>query len=441
MDRTKNLAEIVLDCPWTLEAIEEVISRFTKAKTKARKQLGAEIYAQFKTPPSRNALVAFLENQAHRLTRKLLWESIERAKRFDFEPTKMRVPVAASFASSIPDLPTVGALAEWCGQPVGLVDWLSQHRKDHYRVSSMPKRSGGLRILESPRARLKAIQRMIANGLLQCIPCHTSAHGFVRGRSAISYAQPHAGKEVILRMDLQDFFPSIEASRVFGLFRCLGYPYSVTQILTDLCTACCSEEKIRTIISEHYRFQSNRDPMERLRRYYCRKHLPQGAPTSPSLANLIAYRLDCRLSGLARSAGVRYTRYADDLLFSGPKDFGRIAKSFAIKVGSIALDEGFQVQHRKTRIMRSATQQVAAGIIINQFTNVKRGEYDLLKAILFNSSRYGPSTQNRDALPDFQSHLRGRINWVHQLNPARGEKLMGMFRVIDWSSPQQPTSA
>ena len=116
-------------------------------------------------------------------------------------------------------------------------------------------------------------------------------------------------------------------------------------------------------------------------------------------------------------------------------------QSFAIKVGSIALDEGFQVQHRKTRIMRSATQQMAAGIVINQFTNVNRSEYDLLKAILFNSTRYGPSTQNRDALPDFQSHLRGRINWVHQLNPARGEKLMGIFRVIDWSSPQQPTIA
>ena len=234
-------------------------------------------------------------------------------------------------------------------------------------------------------------------------------------------------------MDLQDFFPSIDASRVFGLFRWLGYPHAVTQLLTDLCTSCCSEGKIELITAEHFRFQSNRESLERLRLLYCRKHLPQGAPTSPSLANLIAYRLDCRLSGLARSAGVIYTRYADDLLFSGPKDFGRNAKSFAIKVGSIALDEGFQVQFRKTRIMRAATQQSAAGIVINQGTNAKRSEFDLLKAILFNSVLKGPSTQNRDGLPDFQSHLRGRINWVHQLNPDRGEKLMAMFRAIDWS--------
>ena len=369
-----------------------------------------------------------------------MWASIANARRFDIEPTKMRVPVATTFASAIPDLPSVGALAEWCGQLVGLVDWLSQHRKDHYRVSSMPKRSGGLRILESPRARLKAIQRTIANRLLQCIPCHTSAHGFVRGRSAISYVQPHAGKEVVLRMDLQDFFPSIEASRVFGLFRCLGYPHSITQILTDLCTACCSEESIGAIFTEHYRFPPNRDPMERLRRFYCRKHLPQGAPTSPSLANLIAYRLDCRLSGLARNAEVSYTRYADDLLFSGLRDFGRIAKSFAIRVGSIALDEGFQVQHRKTRIMRAATQQIAAGIVINKITNIRRSEFDVLKAILFNCTRYGPSTQNRDALPDFQSRLRGRIDWVRQLNPARSEKLMEMFHAIDWSNVKEPTA-
>ena len=173
--------------------------------------------------------------------------------------------------------------------------------------------------------------------------------------------------------------------------------------------------------------------MDRLRLLYCRKHLPQGAPTSPALANLIAYRLDCRLSGLAANAGVSYTRYADDLLFSGAKDFGRFAKSFAIKVGSIAIDEGFQVQFRKTRIMRAATQQSAAGIVLNQGTNARRSEFDLLKAILFNCVRQGPSTQNRKCVSDFQSHLRGRINWVRQLNPARGEKLMAMFHSVDWS--------
>lgn len=432
MDRLQILAETVLDCEWTLTAIEDRIRRFTGPKSRARKSLGAEIRARFQSPPSRSALVTFLTTMKRGLG-KLNWNRIESDRQFSIEPSTMRRVVAPTFASTIPALPTVGAFADWCGQPVGLVDWLSAHREDHYRISTTPKRSGGLRILESPRVRLKAIQRSIASGLLKSIPCHTSAHGFVRGRSAISYVQSHVGKEVVLRMDLQDFFPSINASRVFGLFRWLGYPYAVTQLLTDLCTSCSTEEKIREISAEHFRFQSNREPLERLRLLYCRKHLPQGAPTSPSLANLIAFRLDCRLSGLAGNAGVNYTRYADDLLFSGSKDFCRFAKSFAIKVGSIAIDEGFQVQFRKTRIMRAAMQQSAAGIVLNQGTNAKRLEFDLLKAILFNSVRNGPSTQNREGVPDFQSHLRGRINWVHQLNSARGDKLMGMFLLIDWS--------
>ncbi len=434
MDRFQCLAELVLDGQWTLEAIEGAISRFTAVRTKARRRLGAEIYACFKSRPTRNTLTAFLKKQEHNLCRKLRWDQVETARRFELEPTKMRGKVETAFARSIPSFPTIGSMAEWLGQPVGLVDWLSQHRKDHYRVNTTPKRSGGMRILESPRARLKAIQRSIAVGLLRSIPCHSSVHGFVHGRSAISFVQPHVKKQVVLRMDLQDFFPCIEASRIFGLFRFLGYPHSVAQSLTNLCTASCSQEKIEAVTHEHFRFFSKSEALERLQLLYCRKHLPQGAPTSPSLANLIAYRLDCRLSGLAGNAGINYTRYADDLLFSGSKEFGRFAKSFAIRVGSIALDEGFQVQFRKTRFMKAATQQSAAGIVINQCTNVRRLDYDQLKAVLYNSVRFGPSTQNRNSLPDFQSHLRGKISWVCQLHPARGEKLMRLFQAIDWSS-------
>jgi retron-type reverse transcriptase len=287
--------------------------------------------------------------------------------------------------------------------------------------------------VEAPKARLKAIQRKIATEILQTIPCHSAAHGFIRGRSALSYVQPHVGKPVLLRMDLQDFFPSIAASRIFGLFRSMGYPHAMTQLLTNLCTATCSEEKLRIVLPDGCRFQLNLDRWWQIRALYCRKHLPQGAPTSPALANLIAYRLDCRLAGLARSVGINYTRYADDLLFSGSEKFGRVAKALAIEVGSIAQEEGFQVQFRKTRIMRAATRQTAAGIILNRCTNLNRIEYDRLKAILFNCIRLGPSTQNRNQLADFEAHLRGRVNWVRQLHPARGEKLTALFSAIDWS--------
>ena len=431
MDRFQCLAEILLDTRWTVDSLEKAVVRFTVPKSKARNRLSAAILLEFNTPPSRSVLASYLEK--HKLCKKLNWSKAARFRLQDVEPSRMRQAVAAPFAASIPTLPTVGQFAEWCDVPFGLVDWLSQHRKDHYRVSTTPKRSGGIRIVEAPRARLKAIQRKITTEILQTIPCHSAAHGFVRGRSAITYVRSHVGKPVLLRMDLQDFFPSIAASRVFGLFRSMGYPHAMTQLLTNLCTATCSEENLRMLQLDDWRFQPKLDRQWQLRSLYCRKHLPQGAPTSPAIANLIAYRLDCRLAGLARSVGVDYTRYADDLLFSGSESFGRVARAFAIKVGSIALEEGFQIQFRKTRIMRAATRQTAAGIVLNRCTNLNRIEYDRLKATLCNCARLGPSTQNRNQLADFEAHLRGRVNWVRQLHPSRGEKLSAMLLAIDFS--------
>ena len=431
MDHFQCLAEILLDTQWTSDSLEQAIVLFSVPRSKARKRLSAAILLEFKTPPSRSVLASYLQTQ--KLCEKLNWSKAEGFRLHDVEPNRMRRAVAAPFAASIPTLPTVGQFAKWCDMEVGLVDWLAQHRKDHYRVSTTPKRSGGVRIVEAPRMRLKAIQRKIATEILQTIPCHSAAHGFVRGRSALSYVQPHVGKPVLLRMDLQDFFPSIAASRVFGLFRSMGYPYAMTQLLTNLCTATCSEEKLQMLQPDGWRFQPNLDRYWQLRSLYCRKHLPQGAPSSPALANLIAYRLDCRLAGLARSVGINYTRYADDLLISGSESFGRVAKAFAIKVGSIAMEEGFQIQFRKTRIMRAATRQTAAGIVLNRCTNLNRIEYDRLKATLCNCARMGPSTQNRNQLADFEAHLRGRVNWVRQLHPVRGEKLAALFLTIDWS--------
>ena len=122
------------------------------------------------------------------------------------------------------------------------------------------------------------------------------------------------------------------------------------------------------------------DPLLRMaaaRHLYAWPHLPQGAPTSPALANICAYRIDCRLTGLAEASGAVYTRYADDLAFSGGEDFERSAERFAIRAAAILLEEGFQVHHRKTRIMRQGVRQYLAGVVINEHVNVIRRDYDL----------------------------------------------------------------
>jgi hypothetical protein len=170
----------------------------------------------------------------------------------------------------------------------------------------------------------------------------------------------------------------------------------------------------------------------RSRGLFVQPHLPQGAPTSPALANLCAYRLDARLEGLARAAGAHYTRYADDLIFSGDEAFVRAVRRFRDHVAAVTLEEGFVVQHKKTRVMRQGVRQQAAGVVLNLHPNVPRPDFDQLKAILHNCVRHGPSLQNRAGVADFRAHLAGRIAYVARINPRRGERLRRVFDQIVW---------
>jgi hypothetical protein len=161
-------------------------------------------------------------------------------------------------------------------------------------------------------------------------------------------------------------------------------------------------------------------------------HLPQGAPTSPTLANLVAFKLDCRLSGLAISAGATYTRYADDLLFSGDADFAAGAERLLAKVGAILIEEGFEANMRKNRVQRRGVSQRAVGMVLNVRMNPPREEYDRLKAILHNCVKKGPASQNRENHGDFQGHLLGRIAHIEWLNPEKAARLRRSFEKIVW---------
>ena len=240
-----------------------------------------------------------------------------------------------------------------------------------------------------------------------------------------SFVAPHVGRRVVLKMDLRDFFPSITAARVLAVFMTAGYPEDVARLLAGLCTNTVPREVMRAMEQA----SPARGPEAwRSRRLFDEPHLPQGAPTSPALANLCAYRLDVRLRGLAEAAGADYTRYADDLVFSGDDEFARSVRSFHIRVAAIALEEGFAVQHHKTRAMRQGVRQKAAGVVLNRHPNVPREDFDRLKATLHNCLKHGPAGQDRAGLPDFRAHLMGRIAHVAALNPARGERLKADVR-------------
>lgn len=338
----------------------------------------------------------------------------------------------------VPGISTPGELARWLGVELNQLLWFADCRTQeqklplgplrHYRYRWQPKRDGSARLIESPKPRLKTIQRQVLHEILDRIPPHAATHGFRAGRSIRSFVKPHVKREVVLKLDLKDFFPRIARARVLAIFLTAGYPEPVAELLTGLCTNSTPSDVITDCPAA-----TNPRRAREMKLLYQRPHLPQGAPVSPALANLAAYRLDCRLAGLAKSAGARYTRYADDLVFSGGKSFARVVDRFYIAACAIALEEGFEVHTRKTKIMRRSLSQRAAGIVLNEHPNVPRREYDRLKAIVHNCVVHGPASQNRDGIPDFRAHLAGRVAHVEMIDPGRGRKLRARFERIDWA--------
>ncbi len=301
----------------------------------------------------------------------------------------------------------------------------------HYRYRWVAKRSGSFRLIEAPKPRLKQFQRVVLDSILAHIPPHDVAHGFEPHRSITTFAAPHVGRTVVLKMDLRDFFVSITSARVTAIFLTAGYPEPVARLLAGLCTNVVPTDVLNQV--------ARADP-ETLRltmpwqdqRPYGLPHLPQGSPSSPVLANLAAYRFDARLAAFSAAAGAVYTRYADDLVFSGDESFARSVHRFKVHVAAIAIEEGFAIQHRKTRVMRRGVRQSAAGIVINQKINIPRADYDRLKAILCNCVRRGPAEQNRLNVADFRAHLAGRVAHAARLSPARGEKLKRLLDQVKW---------
>ncbi|WP_332855756.1 reverse transcriptase family protein [Duganella sp. S19_KUP01_CR8] len=357
-------------------------------------------------------------------------------RRYCIDPP-IRPPTAAWVAAlALPELPTAGALAAWLDEPVGALDWFAdqwrlagdkESRLQHYHYRWVPKRSGGLRLIEIPKARLRRLQQKILRQILDLLPPHPAAHGFRRGHSCVSHAALHAGRHAVIRMDLKDFFPSIQLSRIHALFEKLDYPSKVAGTLARICVNRAPQGVFRNQQEGGSIAWAERQALKS-------PHLPQGSPCSPALANLCAYRLDLRLEALAHSLGATYSRYADDLAFSGDLDFARAAERFHIQVAAIALEEGFRINTRKTRLMREGTRQQLTGVVVNTHPNIARDEYDKLKATLTNCMRHGPASQNHNNHPDFRAYLAGRISFVKMVNAHRAVKLQRLLEAVEWTA-------
>jgi RNA-directed DNA polymerase len=357
-------------------------------------------------------------------------------RRWILRPSAMSMPPLGLEGLPLPALGDSAALAHWLGITVDELDWFtfsSARRRQvplhaqHYGFSWQHKRTGGVRLIEAPRRRLKALQQQVLHGLLDHVPVHEGCHGFVAGRSVLSHAAQHAGQAVVLKFDLRDFFSSVGASRVAAIFHTLGYPQGVAAQLSALCTVSTPDAVLQRLRDEGsldwWRAKQLASP-----------HLPQGAPTSPALANLSAFNLDLRLKGLAHVLGARYSRYADDLVLSGPGSLGRVAPRVMAWVARIAEEEGYALNHRKTRHATQAAQQRVCGVVVNQRPNLSRREFDRLRAALHRCTVEGPASQNREGHADFRAHLLGRLQWATQVNPAKAERLKRLWDRIDWAA-------
>lgn len=282
--------------------------------------------------------------------------------------------------------------------------WLAKTPKKQYKVYSIKKASGGYRKITAPKIGIKTIQKWILKNILEKVSIHNNCEGFRLGRSIVTNCRRHTNKEIILKFDIKDFFPSINFKRVLGMFLSLGYVFNVSYLLAKLTTY--GDE------------------------------LPQGSPTSPAIANIILKRLDSRLAGLAEKSKANYSRYADDITFSGNDK--SVLKTIPL-IKKIIGEEGFRLPSKKGGIYRKGVQQKVTGLIVNKKISIPRDRIRLLRAVLHNCSLFGLNRQRKKwkdvfhikehfTKEDFVEVLKGNIAFVRMVNPSLAESLVNIYQ-------------
>lgn len=278
----------------------------------------------------------------------------------------------------------------------------------NYIRFAIPKRGGGHRVIMAPKRRLKALQRRLLELLVNKLPVSEHAHGFRAGRGTRSNAEPHVGQKMVIRVDLKNFFPTVTFGRVRGYLIALGYGFPVATSLACLMT------------------EAERQPVELengtlVHVPVTNRHCVQGAPTSPALCNALVMKLDRRIAGLARKFGVNYTRYADDLTFSGPLDHKQ-AFGLTQAVRRIVEAEGFIVNADKTLLLSHARRQTVTGAVVNQTLGLSRQERRRLRAMLHHESQ-GKPLHDAEKQPATSAQLHGKLAYLKMLNAEQWKKL------------------
>lgn len=321
----------------------------------------------------------------------------------------------ATRGEGLPALANAKALASAIGVTLAELRFLAYERAlsrvSHYQRFLIAKKSGGHRQISAPMPRLKRAQYWVLDNILAKVPVHAAAHGFVPDRSILSNAAPHVGRDVVVNLDLKDFFPTLGWRRVRGKFRGLGYSEAVATLLALICT----EPDVDEVELDGQRLFLRKGE----------RRLPQGAPTSPALTNLICLRLDKRLAGLAAKLGFTYTRYADDMTFSASGEAAERTGTLLKAVGEIVAAEGFAVHPDKTRIMRKHRRQEVTGLVVNARVNVPRDVLRRFRALLHRIDKTGPEGQSWGKGGDVLVAALGFAHFVKMVDAEAGAALVG----------------
>ncbi|AXC97695.1 RNA-directed DNA polymerase [Salmonella enterica subsp. enterica] len=251
----------------------------------------------------------------------------------------------------------------------------------YYHRVEMKKKTGGIRHIESPLRELKAIQRWVLRTILDKLSPSVYAKGFVRGKSILDNAKPHEGNQYVLNLDLQDFFTNVKASHVYTLFKNIGYNNNIAFILTSFCTK--------------------------------GGYLPQGAPTSPALSNLVCLRLDHRISTYCKKRALTYTRYADDLCISGNKILILQKASYLIK--DIICNEGFIINSKKEKFLGPKVRREVTGLTVTPKITISKKNYCIYRKRIYDLVR--------NNIPNKYEIIEGILSFVKSIDKDKEKKL------------------
>lgn len=290
-------------------------------------------------------------------------------------------------------------------------DKVLKKRYGFYEEFSIRKKNGGFRHISAPKNDLLNYQNWVKIFILDPLQFPEYLTSYQKGKSIADNAKPHANQALLIKFDLRNFYGQITQDKVFGMFKILGYSTSVS---VDLAKICCKPESAE--------IAGRNIPA-------C---LPQGAPTSPTISNFVAGRMDKRLMEYAKKHGFNYTRYADDLSFSGPLN-SPLRKGV---IERIIQDEGFEVNKKKTRFVPSSTNQLVTGLNVNHKAAVPKKFRRMVHTHLHNCLRFGPY-RNLEQLGisdkiNYNDWLLGHIHYIKILHPMEADKMMAKYNRINW---------